>query len=89
MYQYYYGNWHNSDQEPYLLYSFSSKTGLVYSDQFIQITTDLASQYIYGIGEHVGNLSLDINWNTISLFSRDQAPEVCIALLYKDQIKPH
>jgi len=58
------------------MYSFSSKTGLVYSDQFIQVTTDLASRYIYGIGEHVGNLSLDVNWNTISLFSRDQSPEV-------------
>lgn len=54
---------------------FSSKTGLVFSDQFIQITTNLTSQYIYGIGEHVGNLSLNINWNTISLFSRDQSPE--------------
>jgi len=57
--------------------SFSSKTGLVFSDQFIQISTDLTSPYIYGIGEHVGNLSLDVNWNTISLFSRDQQPEVC------------
>lgn len=60
-----------------LLCSFGSKTGLVFSDQFIQISTGLTSPYIYGIGEHVGKLSLDINWNTISLFSRDQRPEVC------------
>ena len=61
----------------------------MYSDQFIQITTDLASQYIYGIGEHVGNLSLDINWNTISLFSRDQSPEVCCYIEIKVYAKPY
>ncbi|KFO03551.1 Maltase-glucoamylase, intestinal, partial [Balearica regulorum gibbericeps] len=46
-----------------------------FSDMFIQISTRLASQYIYGFGEteHT-TFRRDMNWHTWGIFTRDQPP---------------
>ncbi|NXI63030.1 MGA protein, partial [Anseranas semipalmata] len=46
-----------------------------FSDMFIQISTRLASQYVYGFGEteHT-TYRHDMNWHTWGMFSRDQPP---------------
>jgi len=47
--------------------------GLTFSDQFLQISSLLPSENIYGLGEHVLGLKLDTKWTKLSLFSRDAA----------------
>ena len=55
---------------------------MVYEDQFIQISSLLPSPFLYGLGEHVNPLLLDVNWTRATLFARDQGnPEV---LLFND-----
>ncbi|KAI6059689.1 Maltase-glucoamylase, intestinal-like isoform X1 [Aix galericulata] len=46
-----------------------------FSDMFIQISTRLASQYVYGFGEteHT-TYRQDMNWHTWGMFTRDQPP---------------
>ncbi|NWQ86908.1 MGA protein, partial [Burhinus bistriatus] len=46
-----------------------------FSDMFIQISTRLASQYLYGFGEteHT-KFPRDMNWHTWGMFTRDQPP---------------
>ena len=61
------------------LYLFSSLDlslgGLTYSDQFLQITTKLASKNIYGFGENRHpSFRHDLNYKTWPMFSRDQPP---------------
>ncbi|NWI99491.1 MGA protein, partial [Crypturellus undulatus] len=46
-----------------------------FSDMFIQISTRLASQYIYGFGETEHTMfRRNMSWHTWGLFTRDQAP---------------
>ncbi|XP_029818190.1 sucrase-isomaltase, intestinal [Manacus vitellinus] len=46
-----------------------------FSDMFIQISTRLASEYIYGLGEsEKPTFRNDINWQTWGMFTRDQPP---------------
>ncbi|KAK6195135.1 hypothetical protein SNE40_000621 [Patella caerulea] len=46
--------------------------GMTYSDQFIQITTRLPSDNLYGFGEHNHRrFRHDMNWKTWSIFTRD------------------
>ncbi|XP_039930494.1 sucrase-isomaltase, intestinal isoform X1 [Hirundo rustica] len=46
-----------------------------FSDMFIQISTRLASQYIYGFGESEHpTFRHNMNWNTWGMFTRDQPP---------------
>uniref|UniRef100_UPI00398E93A5 lysosomal alpha-glucosidase n=1 Tax=Pristiophorus japonicus TaxID=55135 RepID=UPI00398E93A5 len=47
---------------------------LFYADQFLQISTSLSSQYISGLGEHMTNLILNVNWTRLTHWNRDQAP---------------
>ncbi|XP_025725600.2 LOW QUALITY PROTEIN: sucrase-isomaltase, intestinal [Callorhinus ursinus] len=48
---------------------------LVYSDQYLQISTKLPSEYIYGLGEHIHKrFRHDLNWKTWPIFTRDQLP---------------
>lgn len=48
---------------------------LVYSDQYLQISTKLPSEYIYGIGEHIHKrFRHDLYWKTWPIFTRDEAP---------------
>ncbi|KFZ65954.1 Maltase-glucoamylase, intestinal, partial [Podiceps cristatus] len=46
-----------------------------FSDMFIQISTRLASQYLYGFGEtEHSTFRHDMNWHTWGMFTRDQPP---------------
>ncbi|KFV20490.1 Maltase-glucoamylase, intestinal, partial [Tauraco erythrolophus] len=46
-----------------------------FSDMFIQISTLLASQYIYGFGETEHTMfRRNMSWHTWGMFTRDQAP---------------
>ncbi|NXD88637.1 MGA protein, partial [Halcyon senegalensis] len=46
-----------------------------FSDMFIQISTRLASHYLYGFGESEHpTFRRDLNWHTWGMFSRDQPP---------------
>ncbi|NXA66325.1 MGA protein, partial [Mohoua ochrocephala] len=46
-----------------------------FSDMFIQISTRLASHYIYGLGEtEHPTFRHDMNWHTWGMFTRDQPP---------------
>ncbi|KAL7878317.1 hypothetical protein AOLI_G00092910 [Acnodon oligacanthus] len=48
---------------------------LVFEDQFLQISAKLASDNIYGLGEHVHqNYRHDVNWRTWPIFTRDSFP---------------
>ncbi|XP_015118649.1 lysosomal alpha-glucosidase isoform X2 [Diachasma alloeum] len=48
--------------------------GFIFSDQFLQISTLLPSHNIYGLGEHRTSLKLNTNWQTFTLFNKDQPP---------------
>ncbi|KFP64265.1 Maltase-glucoamylase, intestinal, partial [Cariama cristata] len=53
-----------------------------FSDMFIQISTRLASQYLYGFGETEHTMfRRDMNWHTWGMFTRDQPPETTLFLL--------
>ena len=49
----------------------------MFEDQFLQMSAVISSSNVYGLGEHVAPLKLDMNWQLMSLFSRDRGtPEV-------------
>ncbi|XP_026830586.1 lysosomal alpha-glucosidase-like [Ooceraea biroi] len=53
----------------------SIKTGgFIFADQFLQISSSLPTNNIYGIGEHRSNLKLNTNWQSFTLFNKDQPP---------------
>lgn len=52
---------------------------LFYADQFLQMSTSLPSNFIYGLGEHRSNLVHDVQWSTFTMWARDAAPEVNIS----------
>uniref|UniRef100_W5L3G3 Alpha glucosidase 2 n=1 Tax=Astyanax mexicanus TaxID=7994 RepID=W5L3G3_ASTMX len=47
---------------------------LFYADQFLQMSTSLASEFVYGLGEHRSNFLHDVQWNTLTMWTRDAAP---------------
>uniref|UniRef100_A0A4W4FQF6 P-type domain-containing protein n=1 Tax=Electrophorus electricus TaxID=8005 RepID=A0A4W4FQF6_ELEEL len=49
---------------------------LFYADQFLQMSTSLPSTFVYGLGEHRSNLLHDVQWNTLTMWARDAAPEL-------------
>lgn len=51
----------------------SSVAPLIYSDKFIQISSALPSQYVYGLGEHRTQFQISANWRKMSFWTRDQA----------------
>ncbi|XP_062988083.1 sucrase-isomaltase, intestinal [Elgaria multicarinata webbii] len=53
----------------------SQLPGFTFSDMFIQISTRLPSQYVYGFGEteHT-QFHQEMNWHTWPMFARDQSP---------------
>ncbi|CAL1679999.1 unnamed protein product [Lasius platythorax] len=48
--------------------------GFIFADQFLQITTLLPTNNIYGIGNHRSSLKLNTNWQSFTLFNKDQPP---------------
>ncbi|XP_063312339.1 lysosomal alpha-glucosidase isoform X3 [Pelobates fuscus] len=47
---------------------------LLFADQFLEISTSLASEYLYGLGEHLTSLNLDLKWNRLTFWNRDLIP---------------
>jgi len=70
----------------YLIYRFNSIGigGFIFADQFLQISTLLPTSNIYGIGEHRSSLKLNTNWQSFTLFNKDQPPteNVCRLILF-------
>ncbi|XP_077017064.1 sucrase-isomaltase, intestinal isoform X1 [Tamandua tetradactyla] len=53
----------------------TSVAPLVYSDQYLQISTKIPSDYIYGFGEHIHKrFRHDLYWKRWPIFTRDQLP---------------
>lgn len=66
------------------LSSFDTTIGpLLFEDQYIEWSTKLQSQYLYGIGEHEHRSfkHQDWNWKRWGLFARDQPPTVGLMAL--------
>lgn len=51
-----------------------NRGGFLFNDQFIQISSILASNYIFGFGEHRGNLLRSDNWSRFVFWNRDFPP---------------
>lgn len=50
--------------------------GMIFSNQYIQISTRLPSTNIYGFGEHTNDkFKHDTNWKKMSLFARDMSAD--------------
>ncbi|KAM3598379.1 uncharacterized protein V6R79_017239 [Siganus canaliculatus] len=47
---------------------------LLFSDQYLQLSTTLASSLVSGLGEHYTSLLLDLNWTSLTLWNTDMAP---------------
>uniref|UniRef100_A0A8C2FUP8 Lysosomal alpha-glucosidase n=1 Tax=Cyprinus carpio TaxID=7962 RepID=A0A8C2FUP8_CYPCA len=47
---------------------------LLFADQYVQLSTSMASSVISGLGEHYTPITLDLNWTSVSLWNRDMAP---------------
>uniref|UniRef100_UPI003AAB1127 lysosomal alpha-glucosidase n=1 Tax=Centroberyx gerrardi TaxID=166262 RepID=UPI003AAB1127 len=71
-------------KEPFGLIVKRSSTGAVllnttvaplfYADQFLQLSSALPSQFIYGLGEHRSSFLHDVHWNTLTMWARDVPP---------------
>ncbi|KAL8187967.1 UNVERIFIED_CONTAM: hypothetical protein K2H54_058646 [Gekko kuhli] len=63
---------------------FNSTMGpLVYADQYLQITTRVPSENVYGIGEQIHRqYRHDFNWKTWPIFTRDALPTGDMSNLY-------
>ncbi|KAG7505007.1 lysosomal alpha-glucosidase [Solea senegalensis] len=47
---------------------------LLFADQYLQLSTTLASSLVSGLGEHYTSLLLDLNWTSLTLWNRHMAP---------------
>ncbi|KAL1434762.1 hypothetical protein MTO96_001660 [Rhipicephalus appendiculatus] len=47
---------------------------LVFTDQFLQLSTLLPSDYVYGLGEQWTTLRRSVNWTSRFFFNRDRPP---------------
>lgn len=47
---------------------------LIFSDQFIQLSTTLPSKNIYGLGEHSDGMRHTTHWDRLVFFASDQVP---------------
>jgi hypothetical protein len=54
----------------------SSISPLIFADQFIRISTQLSSPFLYGLGEHRQPLLINIteNWTRLTFYTRDFPP---------------
>uniref|UniRef100_A0A8D0D4M4 Lysosomal alpha-glucosidase n=1 Tax=Sander lucioperca TaxID=283035 RepID=A0A8D0D4M4_SANLU len=53
---------------------------LLFADQYLQLSTALASSLVSGLGEHYTSLLLDLNWTSLTLWNRDIAPHADVNL---------
>lgn len=53
----------------------TSLAPLFFADQFLQISTSLPSQYLYGLGEHLTSINLATTWSRVTFWNRDTPPE--------------
>lgn len=54
---------------------FDTRIGsLIFSDQFIQITSLLPSNFLYGLGENQESFLHSFDWQRVTLFNADQVP---------------
>ncbi|KAI1292489.1 Lysosomal alpha-glucosidase [Halotydeus destructor] len=49
-------------------------TTLIYSDQYLQISSKLPAKYLYGIGEHYDTFRKEVTWKKYSLLNSDRPP---------------
>ncbi|CAH1781001.1 unnamed protein product, partial [Owenia fusiformis] len=57
------------------IFDTSDIPGFIFSDQYIQLTTRLASAHLYGLGEHNHRqFKHNMNWKKWTIFTRDVAP---------------
>lgn len=54
---------------------------LLFADQYLQLSTALASSFVSGLGEHYTSLRLNLNWTYLTLWNRDMAPHVSVEIL--------
>ncbi len=54
---------------------------LIFADQFIQFSTQLPNNYIYGIGEHQDSFQHITDWTKHTIWARDIGPEVMILFI--------
>ncbi|MEE6511862.1 hypothetical protein FKM82_018699, partial [Ascaphus truei] len=47
---------------------------LLFADQFLQLSTSLPSPYLYGLGEHLTSLNLELKWTRLTFWNRDLVP---------------
>ncbi|XP_061701366.1 lysosomal alpha-glucosidase isoform X6 [Syngnathoides biaculeatus] len=52
----------------------STVAPLLFAEQYLQLSTTLASWLVSGLGEHYTSLLLDLNWTSLTLWNRDMAP---------------
>ncbi|MBN3305105.1 LYAG glucosidase, partial [Amia calva] len=47
---------------------------LFYADQFLQLSSSLASRFVYGLGEHRAGFLHSVDWTTLTMWARDVPP---------------
>lgn len=52
----------------------TSVAPLFFADQFLQLSSSMPSQYVYGLGEHRSTFQHDVQWNTLTMWARDVPP---------------
>ena len=59
-------------------------TKLTFADQYIEITTGLSTNYLYGLGERREKLLHDVSKGfSYSSWARDQPPPGCVSIYFR------
>lgn len=56
--------------------------GLILSDKFLQLSSELPSDQLYGLGEKQAAFQNDLQWRTFTFFNRDIAPTENVSVLF-------
>jgi len=57
----------------------STVAPLVYADQFLQVSSRLSSELVYGLGEHKAKLLHNAsNWQQYTMWAKDEHPTVSV-----------
>ncbi|KAL4238020.1 hypothetical protein ACF0H5_002731 [Mactra antiquata] len=59
-----------------ILFSTQDAAPLVFTDQYLQLGTQLSTKYIYGLGEHRSAFLQSTEWTKMAFWSRDQPPSL-------------